>query len=306
LASANSVTLPVARACPGLYPAEAVALEQMAGLRVLQALCEMRGILGSAGLRFACYKGPALAAQAWYEPALRESGDLDFLLPHDDAMRAYRLLLEQGFTPDNARASDSLEGRWLSPHACNLPTLIRTSDGLQLELHWALSARSFGLPLPLDGMWCSSVEVGVAPGVLVKSPSPAWHLLAAAIHGAKHRWERLKWVADVAQLLDRYPGALAEARSIAKTQRLARVLDLATALATGLLGNATPQKSENGVGEVDSTLIAVSIRRMSLGLDAKNDEGSLRERLAYQWRLREGSAKWAWAGWRLRERLLRE
>ena len=61
------------------------------------------------------------------------------------------------------------------------------------------------------------------------------------VHGSKHRWERLAWICDVAELVNRHP-RLDWDRVLedAATLRIRRMLDLGLRLAGELLGAAIP------------------------------------------------------------------
>ena len=69
-----------------------------------------------------------------------------------------------------------------------------------LELHWAITPRHFVCPLDLAGMFERRVALDVA-GHTVYQPEPTDQLVILSVHGTNHRWERLQWIADVAELL---------------------------------------------------------------------------------------------------------
>jgi hypothetical protein len=68
-------------------------------------------------------------------------------------------------------------------------------------------------------------------------------LLALCVHGAKHLWERLAWVCDVAGLVNSHAGldwrAVFERASAARVERM---LLLGLGLARGLAGASLPEK----------------------------------------------------------------
>lgn len=147
------------------------------------------------------YKGPALAEDLWGSFSLRECSDLDFLVPPDEVDRAGTLLEELGYSR-------------VTPIAAHLrPALLRNASEEQfnhretkilLELQWAPAPRAFATHFDAGSMWSRTREIAFAGGAVL-SPSAEDLLLLLCIHGWKHNWSRLIWVADMAQLIQRLP-----------------------------------------------------------------------------------------------------
>jgi hypothetical protein len=79
------------------------------------------------------------------------------------------------------------------------------------------------------------------PGGEVKGLAPEDLLLALAVHGTKHLWERLAWVCDVAALVNSRPEPDWDfVFRRARESRVERMLHLALRLARGLLGAELP------------------------------------------------------------------
>jgi hypothetical protein len=79
-----------------------------------------------------------------------------------------------------------------------------------VDLHWAVTAaveypvHSLALPLEQAGFWSRLETVSLA-GTPVPSFAPEDLLLVLCVHGSKHRWERLEWIACVAECLRARP-----------------------------------------------------------------------------------------------------
>jgi hypothetical protein len=147
------------------------------------------------------YKGPALAAKAYGNIALRHFGDLDILVRQRDVLRVMKLLNAEGYTLDPPL--NSVQQALMLRTQCNLPF---TRDGRRLivEIHWRVSARLFSSPLDEEGLWENS-GLDSFEGMTIKTLAPEDLLLSLSVHGAKHLWERLSWIADIAQLVEVYP-----------------------------------------------------------------------------------------------------
>jgi hypothetical protein len=144
------------------------------------------------------FKGPVLGAVAYGSPALRTFVDLDVLVAGRDVPRARRILELAGYRPRLA-----LSGfQWLAylQSECSLDYVDRAGR-VTVELHWGLMPHYFGAPLRLEDLQGRLQSVHLA-GAAVPSLGPSDLLLFLCLHGTKHRWASLKWICDVAELLE--------------------------------------------------------------------------------------------------------
>jgi hypothetical protein len=109
-----------------------------------------------------------------------------------------------------------------------------------VELHWRVAARVSEFGLDYDRLWARLVTVRLA-GHDLPALRPDDLLILLALHGAKHAWERLGWICDVAMLIGAEPGLDWDAAvREAERMRAERLLLLALRLAADLLGAALP------------------------------------------------------------------
>ncbi len=241
-------------------------------LLLSKELLRVLGELGGAGVRAVPYKGPTLAVAAYDDVALRSFQDLDVIVRPDKFERALDALQASGYA-----LLESAEGRF---HA----TLKHRDTGVPLELHRDVVRRNlFPTGLELASMWDRLVEVELL-GSPLPSFAPEDTLLLLCLHGAKHEWQGLVWLCDLAEYVRAHPnldwaGVLRQA----ERARVTRVVLLGLALAEGIL--AAP------LGETVQRQIA---RDRSLpGLKAEvisrfyEDQGLL-ERATLPYRLRAG------------------
>lgn len=175
------------------------------------------------------FKGPALAVQAYGHAALRKPGDFDLLIPKSDFARARSLLLSRGYKP---HVPVDEEERYLETRGGSA----FSRGAFQIDLHWTLEQRRFdsvpfAFKLPLDEVWRDAVDVPLGEGS-IRTLSPEHHFLFVCFHGAKHSWQKLYLLCDVAQLIRSFPQmdwpGLVEAAS---RLRVTRILHLASDLA---------------------------------------------------------------------------
>ena len=189
------------------------------------------------GISVLPYKGPTLAQSLYGDIALRSFSDLDLLVRVGDVQRATEALETLGYAADPpvplARRSAHL--------ASASEQMFRRSAGAALvELQWRIAPRYFAVDFDFEGFWQTAVRASLGSGE-VPALAPDALLLVLAVHGAKHKWESLVWIADIAQLLHKYPGL--DWDSISRRARalgIERLLFLALALAGELLGAELP------------------------------------------------------------------
>lgn len=122
-------------------------------------------------------------------------------------------------------------------------------------------------------MWERAQTISLAGGQ-VRTLALEDHLLALAVHGCKDGWSRLKWVCDVAELVDRHP--LLDWESIqatAKARGSLRLLWVALALAEGLLGVTLPDPLRRRMA--DDAAVARLANQLAANLQREEEPGVL-------------------------------
>jgi hypothetical protein len=166
------------------------------GLLLTGELLKVVRVLREHGISALPYKGPALAAAAYGDVALRQYCDLDILMSQRDVLRAVKALVARGYRsglryePAGTAAYLHWGAEWplFSP------------GGVLIELQWRLAPRYFPVELNIDDLLERATTVALGGGD-VPTLAPEDNLLILCVHGGKHRWERLSWMCDVAQLI---------------------------------------------------------------------------------------------------------
>ena len=228
------------------------------------------------------YKGPALAAAVYGDLALRACGDLDILLRPADVLRAKELLTTAGYQPVQQFRDTREEEQHLASD-CEY-NFCRAADGILVELHWRFRPQFFPLPLDMDRLWARAQPVNLG-GADTLAFAPEDLLLILCVHGAKHCWERLCWVCDIAAVLHAYP-ALDWNRAWTQASALGcgRVLLLGACLARELLGASLPDAAPAKMPRV-VTALAAQVRRQLVQEDGA--ESGTRARMLFHLRVRD-------------------
>ena len=226
-------------------------------------------------------KGPALAMQAYGDPTMRSYGDLDFLVRQRNIRRATESLQAAGFqatVPLSAIDAGKIPGQYL---------FCKTDTKLIVELHNDFTLRYFPRPLPIEEFFGRQIRVCLdgreAPTLSVED-----QLVLICIHGAKHLWERLIWIADVAALVSRQTGIdWARARASANAVRADHMLHTGLLLAADLLHAHLPEDIYALVRQ--DALAAKLVARILRWLPgAGHTPPALFERAAFRLRMRGG------------------
>ena len=165
-------------------------------LRLTAELFRILESFASKGIAALVVKGPVLAVQAYGDPAMRRYGDLDLLVRPRDIRSATELMSAAGYSPAvplSAIDSGKTPGQYL---------FSKLDSKLVVELHNDRTLRYFPRQLPLEDFFTRQVHVRL-DGRETPALSVEDELVLICVHGAKHFWERLMWIADVAALVSR-------------------------------------------------------------------------------------------------------
>jgi hypothetical protein len=99
----------------------------------------------------------------------------------------------------------------------------REATRTQVELHTERTLRYFPVPLDFEKMSKRLISVELS-GRRVQTFSIEDTLVMLCVHGAKHFWDRLGWVQDVAELVAAQPVDWPLAMRIAKKLKSTRLL----------------------------------------------------------------------------------
>lgn len=262
--------------CPEI--AEEARSNLVNNLRIVSRLAEISTKAGAMGLRMFCFKGPVVGWQGYGSVALRGAGDIDLWVARDEVERMADLLGELGF-----QCGCQFRGRDYREFHFHLP--FSDDEGFEVEVHWAITRDYAQVPFEFDRLWERREWVEV-PGVNLWGLRAEDHLLVLLVHGARHLWECLIWVCDVAGMVRRYP-ELDWDDVLAEAQRLGclRMALLGLYLAASLLEAPVPAALlRRAYGDPVVLAMARSILERYGG--EERDLGAL-ERDWFGWRLRE-------------------
>jgi hypothetical protein len=229
------------------------------------------------------FKGPTLATDAYGDLSLRECGDLDMLICPEDFPRVKEMLISNGFT---CLWDQVASERKRQLFACEFQR-----EGIELDIHWDLAPGWHNYKIDFDHWWKSGHPIQPDCHYARKfRPEDAISVLC--MHGTRHWWERLRWVCDIAELVN--SGSVTDwewVETTATAARCQRSVWLGLWLASDLLGVNLPPEIQSKLdrsrvvkrlaAQVDVWLgnaeHAAEVRRLS-------DRFLFRMRLCERWR----------------------
>jgi hypothetical protein len=216
-------------------------------LQLTGVLVRLIDLFEANAIRAVPFKGPVLGTMLYGHVGLRSSVDLDILIRRQDILRATDLMVEHGFHTDLPTGAAQQATYLLARHELHFTP---ADDACLIELHQAFLAPFYSLAIDYDALW-ARMEWKAFCGREILTVPHSDLLLALCAHAAKHSWERLGWICDIARLLyvsrdeidwDRITS---DASAIGAT----RMLLLGLSLASDLLGAPVPASVQQGVKE---------------------------------------------------------
>jgi hypothetical protein len=258
-------------------------LQRAQTLFALQLTAELFRLLAhfaNAGIQVLITKGPALAVRCYGEPGMRQYGDLDLIVREADMRRATQAMLDLAYEPRIPLSAIDAK-KTPGEYAFRKP-----GTDLLVEFHTERTFRYHPRPLQLAKLFERSAYV-VIDGRNVPVLSLEDELVLICVHGAKHFWERLMWIADVAALISRQPLDWDRALAVANEVGAQRMLRLGLRLAADLLGAELPAQLEATV-QSDRAVAKLAAQIESRLAHRELHEIGIFQRAAFRVRMRGG------------------
>lgn len=245
-------------------------------------------------IRFLAYKGPTLSQTLYGRVTARQFGDLDILVhPNDvsnalDSVRALGYRSQLALTPAQEQAYRSIgyEYAFDSDLGRHL-----------LEIKWQILPRFYAIDFDVEKMFAAagSVEIGACKMTTLSAEDL---LLILCVHAAKHTWEKLSWLCDVAALADSVQLDWNRLQARVGAMGIQRILAVHFSLAHRLLGAPIPVFVSAYI-EKDSTVELLVEKTSADIVDCKNLDPDGFSYFAGFAKLRERRADRARFWWRL-------
>ncbi len=179
-------------------------------------------------------KGPVLSTRCYGDPGLRQYGDLDLIVRQRDVLSVTELMIRFGYEPSVPLAAiraNKIPGEYV---------FRQSSTKLLVEFHTERTFRYHPRPLPLENIFKRQTRVSIDSNA-IPALAPEDELLLICIHGAKHFWEHLSYIADVAAFVLNQALDWDRVQSAAEEVAGERMLYVGLRVAADTLGVSLPE-----------------------------------------------------------------
>jgi hypothetical protein len=211
-----------------------VRAQHLFALSMMAELFQILDDFVTAGVESLLIKGPIVSLLAYGDSAIRSYADLDLIVRHRDILAASQHMVALGFeanVPESTIRAGKIPGEYF---------FIRSDTQRIIELHTEPTFRYYPRPMPVQELFSRRRNVMI-DGRAVPALSLEDELLLNCIHGGKHFWEKLVWVADLAAIVTHHPEIdWQRAWQVARDVRAERMLLVGLQLAATVLRISLP------------------------------------------------------------------
>jgi len=147
-------------------------------------------------------KGPVLARHAYGDVNRRRYGDLDLFISRDQLGPVANVLREQGYVPYPRMQA---HGRWKLRYWLFMYGQVPFTRGnglLNVDVHTKLVPVGYSLPSTFSDYWLRAQPADLKAEAPIYRFAPEDLVLILCYHGLKNHWKALKYICDVAQLIE--------------------------------------------------------------------------------------------------------
>lgn len=204
-----------------------------------QELLRVLSIFQSQCISAVPFKGPSSAVAIYGDISMRQFSDLDIFIKEHDVERARYVLLSQGYRPDPVHQLD-FEAHYISEN-----------NRFIIDLHWAISFKDIrkkndvSFAIDLEGVWERMGQIAFLTSTIPQFSREDMFIIRcqdAVKEYWKDPWPKLKWVQDIAQMVQVHAEMDWEwVIGQAKRSRNQRLISLCLSLAENLIGTPLPE-----------------------------------------------------------------
>lgn len=148
------------------------------------------------------FKGPTLAIQLYGNLTARFSRDIDFLVQKHEMTKALEILNTAGYHFQKSKQSPRKEQAYQDYNGQYL--MFSGDRSIAIEPHSMLGPSTLALGVDYQQLWKNQTTLN-SEGQTVPSFRLEDLFIILCIHGTKEKWRRLKWIIDIAALIEKYP-----------------------------------------------------------------------------------------------------
>lgn len=236
--------------------------------------------LQAAGITAVHFKGLTLGESYYGDGNYRQTADVDLLVQPDQAIQAQQIVTQEGYRYGHDETSFRVVKTLLrTPYSFRFLSQIALYGPVTIDLHWRVFDNDF-IALPLDIVLENTRKEQVF-GAELTVFSPELLLIIVCAHGVCSSWWRLKWIVDVAQIIQQ-PLDWQRLTELAHLTGSQRMVALGCTLASFLPGVALPGAAQRIIDSQPDTIRIASRVFSEMVLLSSNADWKLLEK----WKLK--------------------
>ncbi len=218
-------------------------------------MMKILSLLQDNGIQAVPYKGPVLANLLYGNLSIRQFSDLDILVLSENVLDFKKLLMAQGYIPEIEMTAVE-EIAYLQDKSKHTYNLFNKEKRVMVEIHWRI-APQYTSSIEAKHLWRSIKESQFSGTTISTFPVEVW-LPILCIHASRHRWEKLSWLSDIAELIRRNPDLnWEEVIDLAWEFDARRMLFLGLLLTRNLIGLDLPKEVVKKIN-LDTSVLALA------------------------------------------------
>lgn len=165
-------------------------------LRLAAECLRLQSLFDTAGIPISVVKGVPLAIRTYGDASLKQSRDIDLVIPPEHLEDGWRLMRQAGYQRTHGHGDPTPEEMELVLSFAKDLEFRHATTGMFAELHYRLVRNRHVLP----GLRTDERLMPVA-GATLRTMSDEAYYAYLCVHAAAHAIGRLKWLADIAALV---------------------------------------------------------------------------------------------------------
>ena len=172
--------------------------EKLDALKMVKEFIQIADLLNNHHIPFISIKGPLLSQIVYGDPSVRFSHDLDILVDRENVNKIHNILLSNGYELGYGPAWPTKKSHqdYFAEQVHHI-VFRNTTSGTNIELHWTLISSPPISQKKLHKIIAENTTTISFGERKFRVLNHELNLAYLIIHGAKHGWQRLKWLVDI-------------------------------------------------------------------------------------------------------------
>ncbi len=172
--------------------------EKLNQLKAVKNFLWVSSLLNKNNITHTCFKGPLLSYRIYNDPTVRISHDIDLLIDKEMIVPVMDILISNGFQiTENMFWPQKKAQQELFIKAIHHLSFYNSDLQTCVEVHWVLIPTLPVRKKKMQKLIAENQTTIEFSGQTFTVLSPEFEFLYLLVHGARHGWNRLKWLVDI-------------------------------------------------------------------------------------------------------------